>query len=67
MQDVVPGTLTLRPKKKGRQKALDTNTPNGKILSRFEKEDTDTSIEHFIHRFPIRKLLQIQPNSSIMK
>ena len=25
---------------------MDTNTPNGKILSRFEKEDTDTSIEH---------------------
>ena len=40
------GPDALRPKKKGRQKALDTNTPNGKILSRFEKEDTDTSIEH---------------------
>lgn len=24
-------------------------------------------VEDFIHRFPIRKLLQIQPNSSIMK
>ena len=40
------GPDALRPKKKGLQKALDTNTPNGKILSRFEKEDTDTSIEH---------------------
>ena len=39
-------SVYLRPKKKGLQKALDTNTPNGKILSRFEKEDTDTSIEH---------------------
>ena len=28
------------------KKLTDTNTPNGKILSRFEKEDTDTSIEH---------------------
>ena len=27
------GPDALRPKKKGRQKALDTNTPNGKILS----------------------------------
>lgn len=40
------GPDALRPKKKGLQKALDTNTPNGKILSRFEKEDTDISIEH---------------------
>ena len=40
------GPDALRQKKKGLQKALDTNTPNGKILSRFEKEDTDISIEH---------------------
>ena len=40
------GPDALRPKKKGLQKALYTNTPNGKIPSRFEKEDTDTSIEH---------------------
>ena len=34
---------------------------------KWEKRSKIEFVEDFIHRFPIRKLLQIQPNSSIMK